>query len=53
MIATQTLRPICVEAGLRADSGDILNKCSQCDFASSQAGRLRTQLKTHSEEKRC
>ena len=28
-----------------------LNKCSQCDYASSQAGNLRQHLKTHSGEK--
>ena len=28
-----------------------LNKCNQCDYASSQAGHLRLHLKTHSEEK--
>ena len=27
------------------------NKCSQCDFASSQAGNLKRHLKTHSGEK--
>ena len=27
------------------------NKCNQCDYASSQAGHLRTHLKTHSGEK--
>ena len=27
------------------------NKCSQCDFASSQAGSMRTRLKTHIGEK--
>ena len=27
------------------------NKCNQCDFASSQAGNLRTHLKMHSGEK--
>ena len=27
------------------------NKCYQCDYASSQAGNLRTHLKTHSGEK--
>ena len=29
----------------------LLNKFSQCDFASSQAGNLRMHLKTHSGEK--
>ena len=27
------------------------NKCNQCDYASSNAGHLRTHLKTHSGEK--
>ena len=32
-------------------SGYKSNKCNQCDFASSQAGNLRTHLKMHSGEK--
>ena len=31
------------------DSGEKLNKCNQCDYASSQAGHLRSHLKTHSD----
>ena len=27
------------------------NKCNQCDYAATQAGHLRTHLKTHSGEK--
>ena len=30
---------------------EMPNKCSQCDFASSQASNLRIHLKTHSGEK--
>ena len=33
-------------------SGEKVNKCNQCNFASSQAGNLRTHLmKTHGGEK--
>ena len=32
-------------------SGKKSNKCNQCGFASSQAGHLRTHLKTHNGEK--
>ena len=32
------------------EHGEKLNKCNQCDFASSRAGNLRTHLKTHSGE---
>ena len=34
-----------------ADNVIKSNKCNQCDYASSHAGRLRTHLKTHSGEK--
>ena len=33
---------------LRTHSGEKLNKCSQCDFASSEAANLRRHLETHS-----
>ena len=33
-------------------SGEKPNKCKQCDFASSQAGHLRTHLKKNIVEKR-
>ena len=36
---------------LKTHSGEKLNKCNQCDFASSEAGSLRRHLKTHSGEK--
>ena len=32
-------------------TGEKSNKCKQCDYASSQAGDLRTHLKTHNGEK--
>ena len=32
-------------------NAEKLNKCNQCDYASSHAGHLRTHLKTHSGEK--
>ena len=43
-----------IEAPLRVTkSGQSkkLNKCNQCDYASSEAGDLRKHLKTHSGEK--
>ena len=42
-----------VEVQLRKtnNGGDKSNKCHQCNYASSQAGHLRTHLKTHSGEK--
>ena len=36
---------------LKTHTGEKLNKCSQCDYASSQAGHLRRHLKMHSGEK--
>ena len=38
---------------LRKNTDNVIksNKCNQCDYASSQAGDLRTHLKTHSGEK--
>ena len=33
------------------NTGEKLNKCNQCDYASFGAGHLRTHLKAHSEEK--
>ena len=35
----------------RTDNAIKSNKCNQCDYASSQAGNLRSHLKTHSGEK--
>ena len=36
---------------LKIHSGEKSKKCSQCDYASSRAGHLRTHLKTHGGEK--
>ena len=36
---------------LRNTKNEGENKCNQCNYASSRAGRLRTHLKTHSGEK--
>ena len=33
---------------LKTHSGEMSNKCNQCDYASSQARSLKTHLKTHS-----
>ena len=33
------------------DSMNMKNKCNQCDYAASQAGNLRTHMKTHTGEK--
>ena len=33
---------------LKTHSGEKSNKCSQCDYASSQSGNLRRHLITHS-----
>ena len=35
----------------QSHNGEKLNKCNKCDYAPSQAGHLRTHLKTHSGEK--
>ena len=35
---------------VKKTGSSLLNKCSQCDFASDQAGDLRTHLKIHSGE---
>ena len=39
------------DATVQNDNVIKSNKCNQCDFAPSQAGHLRTHLKTHSGEK--
>ena len=36
---------------MKSHSGEKLNTCNQCDYASSYASALRRHLKTHSEEK--
>ena len=36
---------------MKTHIGEKLNKCNQCDFASSQAGNLRRHLKRHSGKK--
>ena len=41
----------CSEAGNFRKHVQKPNKCNQCDYASSNAGHLRTHLKTHSGEK--
>ena len=43
-----------IEEGLgvnQSDSGEKLNKCNQCDYATSHAWYLRKHLKIHSGEK--
>ena len=48
---TQPVWP-CILSGKRFEyTLEKLNKCSQCNYASSQAGNLRTHLKTHSGER--
>ena len=39
------------KGGNQPHSEERLNKCNQCDYASSRAGNLKTHLKTHSGEK--
>ena len=39
-----------IDQNLKTQSGES-NKYNQCDFASSRAGHLRTNFKTHSEDK--
>ena len=39
------------EGTFKKASGEKLNKCNQCEYASSQADSLRSHLKTHSGEK--
>ena len=41
----------CSEAGTFRKHVQKPNKCNQCDYASSNAGHLRTHLKTHTREK--
>ena len=41
----------CSEAGTFRKQVQKPNKCNQCEYASSNAGHLRTHLKTHSGEK--
>ena len=36
---------------LKTHSGEKLNKCKQCDYASTQANTLRAHVNTHSGEK--
>ena len=51
VIATTYSRAGNLRTYLKSHSGEKLNKCNQCDFASSETGNLRRHLKTHSGEK--
>ena len=43
---------LCISSGRQfEETFEKAYKCNQCDFASVQAGNLRTHLKTHSGEK--
>ena len=40
-----------IHLGNKNNEGEKLNKCSQCDYATTRAGYLRRHLKTHTGEK--
>ena len=50
-ISNRTVEADTLRSNFEVQSEEGSNKCSQCDFASSEAGDLRRHLKTHIGEK--